>query len=1373
LFLLPFQNKAQEIIIELTPPPPGSLVIEDLYNAIFITNFDDLNRMVNLHATIEEEQHGLIFEGNTASFEITSGLNIVDIQQLQPVDIQYAMPEYEEIAIATNSLPSGFYTICFYVLDQETMLTLAEHCFMHEIMHPSPPELLFPVDGDLLTEPAPIFNWIPPVPLQPEILLEYSITIVEIAEGQSAMDALQYNPAWYFEEALMQNSLIYPLEARMFDAGNQYAWQVQSFISNGMTYGENNGKSEVNHFTYGIDAGLLDIIPISPLGFCDGEVDDQGLAEVNQQFEWQAIGNFSHFEILIYDNPCGKYPDPPPPTPTPVPTPTPRPNPPNPNQPITPNPKDPVKTQEPKPGGETPVPTPSDDSPVPADDDEGWDGEEELPPLPPGWEWGPDGPPRWIGEPPPPPHLPPGWEWGPQRPGWTGEGEPPNRTIVHTSAPIYAENSGILENYYSQSISLNQILEPGQAYIYQIYGVYKNDFGEETAFLSEAQCLRFSPLNDFGDIPEPTMCPLPMCCEISIEEKVEPKMNGGLKNGNQDYTIARDEFIPLVAEAKDYDQLWWHCEPDQYCPDDGSTEMTILTGRVKYEWDIIQGEGDFVVLGCSGETKNDKGKRVIFMPPYVEIDKKKITKVKLTIKDDIEDQPEDDDIIQEITITTERTEKNPDKYLVKIDNDEPKLPNPTKVTGLPNGKCKARGPKWTEDKDLDDVEPKIILPAVKDKEKIVYKEWVKLEASDHRESDKVQVFCFSERCTNDDEIKSYEDEIEWTWTILSGEGRFVEGNTGRFVIFEAGEKTETVEIQVEVSNPSGLQISDNKSKPGKIKFKVYQPGVKLEVTKLDWMPKDNNSMEKKSYLVYKDGEKWMEALDHQCRIHFFELIEPSKIPGVCMNWPPEDKTDKCQDLKIKESEAYETYDTSHCKRDKVGTSVYANKARSKEAEKELTITINSEDFGAYGKIRTISNGSKSVEKPYKSVPWKSSDLQHPEGRAKKKEYKDNRVSIPRDIDENFIADKGWESSLTAAMATYGISSLTIKDPDDPLYDDENKPRSDNKGDGLTAYEEYRGFYIKGTHKRTHPKHKDLFIFDRNNLKTGYFDKTKIITHFINRNEMTSLATSKSFRNINNMLGQFMNVNPEELKEFLKKKYGSKGVSRVINFNHGKKNEVHMGKQHGIILIDGSKDILLNKSVNGSAFGGPGTPKSIDSIAINIDRMKQSFPNLTNQKAMINRVIAHELSHAINVYHHGGGFIHGFINFGDSVKISGNYEYNNIPNTRRRFKIAGKHGKYSGDVNCWMCYLIDYCPKTPRMKTWDCTTQIYTVNLRGYELNKVDRFKTLGTTISNVTSGTKVNASGECGQDAGPPTVLKDGSTAKFGECLNQIKIKDY
>ena len=58
-------------------------------------------------------------------------------------------------------------------------------------------------------------------------------------------------------------------------------------------------------------------------------------------------------------------------------------------------------------------------------------------------------------------------------------------------------------------------------------------------------------------------------------------------------------------------------------------------------------------------------------------------------------------------------------------------------------------------------------------------------------------------------------------------------------------------------------------------------------------------------------------------------------------------------------------------------------------------------------------------------------------------------------------------------------------------DDDDEPHSQYKGDGLSRYDEYRGFFAKNGYIRTNPDQKDVFIYDPDKLGIGYFSLTNL------------------------------------------------------------------------------------------------------------------------------------------------------------------------------------------------------------------------------------------------------------------------------------------
>ncbi|HEX6182140.1 MAG TPA: hypothetical protein VFZ47_12895, partial [Chitinophagaceae bacterium] len=342
-------------------------------------------------------------------------------------------------------------------------------------------------------------------------------------------------------------------------------------------------------------------------------------------------------------------------------------------------------------------------------------------------------------------------------------------------------------------------------------------------------------------------------CNIDIEEKVEPLMNGGLQpkyNGTK--KIPRDGFVLLGADGKDMDQVKFTCTPSSDCNETGSHKTVLLNSRVRFEWTVTNGEGSFVSLGGLPENKqNDIGDHVIFKPPYVPLpqnsnDSSVTTTVQLLIIDDNPTQPADPVVTRNVIITTRRFKTSPDEYSVTVQSPPFTLPGTPSINNQA-GTCNAVGPTWELKQDL--TKPEIQIADVPDKDKMVVGEWVVLFAKDQRDGDKLKMVCQSAQCESSGYEKIYEDNVDWEWTISGGSGtngRFVSDPKGRYVIYEAPEKLQDkkdmieVKVCVKVKNADALKAIDVVPPDGEITLKIFRAGIKLDFPPLAWVPEGNN-----------------------------------------------------------------------------------------------------------------------------------------------------------------------------------------------------------------------------------------------------------------------------------------------------------------------------------------------------------------------------------------------------------------------------------------------------------------------------------------------------------------------------------------------------
>lgn len=287
-----------------------------------------------------------------------------------------------------------------------------------------------------------------------------------------------------------------------------------------------------------------------------------------------------------------------------------------------------------------------------------------------------------------------------------------------------------------------------------------------------------------------------------------------------------------------------------------------------------------------------------------------------------------------------------------------------------------------------------------------------------------------------------------------------------------------------------------------------------------------------------------------------DLVETSKEPGTCLNSPSKGTE---PDLKILPTD----------NPDMETVAPDGQSAKSKEKIKKCDLSISCYDGGAHGKLKITAhlNDGRTI-------------LAHLEG-------KDGDVTLPYDEDGNHIAD-AWEDAN-------GVKGKG------PGTDDDEQPLGDrDKGDGLTVWEEYRGFVEDGNYFRTDPRKKDLFICDT--------------------------VGGRSKRGINRFAALSKLAVHDKLTE------AELDSTRVINRNHGE--GPHVVDQHGLLLDSGD-----NGGISKVVAKSPGTPKAIDRVLISRtveDTITKKLCDTEKAYEYFAVILAHELFHCCNVWHHGDG-----------------------------------------------------------------------------------------------------------------------------------------
>jgi hypothetical protein len=362
------------------------------------------------------------------------------------------------------------------------------------------------------------------------------------------------------------------------------------------------------------------------------------------------------------------------------------------------------------------------------------------------------------------------------------------------------------------------------------------------------------------------------------------------------------------------------------------------------------------------------------------------------------------------------------------------------------------------------------------------------------------------------------------------------------------------------------------------------------------------------------------------------MLNSSKIKGICMNYPQDKDADTKPDL---------IFDSLLQKNPEKGQDSYKNdllKSKNDSGENFIAI-ITSYDYGSYGSLKIkVTVQDCGVDKP---PIW-----------AHFKDDKKDTIFIPYDDNHNHIADE-WEKQ----MGILG-KNLAANSDDDDLPNDLNK---DYKGDGYTAYEEYRGFSEEAKHIRTDPTTRDVMVCNR--LKNKTDEKTGIEKNYHDRAEdgfalykgVTGIEVHYKFRP--EEFGRKISTNPDQ-KEF--NDYSVKDpflYDKVLNFNDENENGDkvdHSVDQHGILVAQSTLNdgaCAAVQKAGGDDIGPPGNyaflyiAEDFDPSAggyaatrANVSQNGNVTFNPNGKGKVITDyfavTVAHEMLHCSNVPHHG-------------------------------------------------------------------------------------------------------------------------------------------
>jgi len=320
---------------------------------------------------------------------------------------------------------------------------------------------------------------------------------------------------------------------------------------------------------------------------------------------------------------------------------------------------------------------------------------------------------------------------------------------------------------------------------------------------------------------------------------------------------------------------------------------------------------------------------------------------------------------------------------------------------------------------------------------------------------------------------------------------------------------------------------------------------------------EGNRMAMKAILRKKGGGG---ASSTKMRRLVVRLSHVSREPGICINWPAKGGA-RTPDLMFEKAHNSATVEDEGTRLVKKGGEF-----------DELPFEVSCYDGGAWGSV--IAEASLTDGRTVFAVLDG-----HPDQRE---------VLVPKRKPDSVIAEKWLENHNQAGKK------------DDA--DDDDAPKGDGQpGDGLTNYEEYRGFRVNAVWKEGDPETKEFFV----------------------RNEAGGIAEPgiTLFKDITHL-----RVHRLEDGEF--------SPDRVVNFSRDA--GPHVVDQHGIRIVNRPDFVGFCQAVRASGEG-PGLPKDFTFVGLGnvttdpIDLVASGGVTKSTYNAP---TVAHELLHCCNVYHHG-------------------------------------------------------------------------------------------------------------------------------------------
>lgn len=310
LLVIGLRELPAQVVLNLQLPPAGLTVKSQLWNlSVVNTANQPMQAQVELSMT-SVSNNQTILTATTRVLDFPKGLKQLHSGDVAPITYNILASGYNIDGSPEGFLPVGTFQLCYSVIrvDLETAERVAEECETVVIEPISPPQLVSPADSEQVDLTRPLFNWLPPSPVQLFNNLQYDFSLVEVQALQTGAEAIQQNVPLETESNMTVTNLQYPASLPELDTSKLYAWQITA-----RSGGSEVAKSEV--WAFRVKKNVTDSLKPPPVYYlrmnreagasyaiCYGALYYEYLNEANDRqipFKVYDAGDAAHKELLL------------------------------------------------------------------------------------------------------------------------------------------------------------------------------------------------------------------------------------------------------------------------------------------------------------------------------------------------------------------------------------------------------------------------------------------------------------------------------------------------------------------------------------------------------------------------------------------------------------------------------------------------------------------------------------------------------------------------------------------------------------------------------------------------------------------------------------------------------------------------------------------------------------------------------------------------------------------------------------------------------------------------------------------------------------------------------------------------------------------